>query len=204
MWDTLPPFFIERRIKVAEGIHRDRYLSPEERKRLLEIAKAGIETRLRREHIHPPRFDSGALNEKRGVFVSLHKRGRLRGCIGCIEGKAPLGLTVHEMACAAAFNDPRFPPLQSDELPELEVEISVLSPLKQITDIEEIEVGIHGIYIVNGFYSGLLLPQVAVECRWDRTTFLEQTCHKAGLPYNAWKNKNTKIYIFSADIFGSR
>lgn len=189
---------------MAEGIHRDRYLSPEERKRLLEIAKTGIETRLRKVHIHPPQFDSGALTEKRGAFVSLHKRGRLRGCIGCIEGREPLGLTVHEMARAAAFDDPRFPPLRLDELPEVDIEISILSPLKQVMSIEEIEVGIHGIYIVNGFYSGLLLPQVAVECQWDRNTFLEQTCQKAGLPPNAWKNKNTKIYIFSADIFGSR
>ncbi len=188
---------------MAEGLHRERYLSQEEKKRLLEIAKGGIEARLRKQLVHPPQFDSGALTEKRGVFVSLHKRGRLRGCIGCIEGRQPLSFTVHEMAGAAAFDDPRFPPLAPDEFNDLEIEISVLSPLREIRGLDEIEIGYHGLYIVNGFYSGLLLPQVAVEYGWDRKAFLEETCQKAGLPPNAWKNKNTKIYVFSADIFGS-
>ena len=105
------------------------------------------------------------------------------------------------MAIAAAFNDPRFPPLNPDELRDVTLEISVLSPLKIINDIREIEVGIHGLYITKGFHSGLLLPQVATEYKWDRLTFLEETCHKAGLHPNAWKDKDTKIYIFSADVF---
>ena len=189
---------------MAEGIRRDRYLSQEERMRLLEIAKSSIESRLNKMYIHPPQFDSGAISEKRGAFVSLHKNGRLRGCIGCVEGMQPLGLTVHEMACAAAFDDPRFQQLTKEELKDLEIEISVLSPLREITDINEIEVGVHGLYVVNGFYSGLLLPQVAVECKWDKIIFLEQTCNKAGLPPSAWKDENTRIYIFTADIFNSR
>ena len=189
---------------MAEEIRRDRYLSQAERARLVEIAKTAIEMRLKNLPIHPPQCDSGALTEKRGAFVSLHKKGHLRGCIGCIQARQPLSLTVHEMACAAAFNDPRFPSLNSEEFGDLDIEISVLSPLKEIKDTNEIEVGIHGIYIVNGFHSGLLLPQVAVEHRWDRKTFLEETCHKAGLPAHAWMNQNTKIYIFTADIFGSR
>ena len=189
---------------MAEGIHREHYLSKEEKNLLLEIAKAGIETRLKRQLVHPPQFDSGALTEKRGVFVSLHKRGRLRGCIGCIEGKQPISFTVHEMAGAAAFDDPRFPPLKPEELEEVDIEISVLSPLKEVNSPEEIEIGFHGLYIVNGYYRGLLLPQVAVDYGWDRKMFLEETCHKAGLPAHAWKDKNTKIYVFSADIFGVR
>ena len=189
---------------MAEGVHRERYLSSQERENLLDIAKTSIESRLKGKVVFPPQFDSGALTEKRGAFVSLHKHGRLRGCIGCIEGREPLGNTIHEMACAAAFGDPRFPPLTLEEFKQLDIEISVLSPLRQISDVNEIEIGMHGLYIVNGYCSGLLLPQVAVECRWDRKTFLEETCCKAGLPSHAWKDKNSRIYIFSADIFGSR
>jgi AmmeMemoRadiSam system protein A len=105
------------------------------------------------------------------------------------------------MAEAAAFKDPRFTPVKEKELPELDIEISVLTPLKKITDVNEIQVGKHGIYIVKGMWAGLLLPQVATEYGWDRQTFLEHTCQKAGLPSNVWKEKDTEIYIFSADIF---
>jgi len=106
------------------------------------------------------------------------------------------------MAEAAAFQDPRFPPVRVDELGELEIEISVLTPLREIKDPEEIEVGKHGIMIERPpYYSGLLLPQVATEYGWDRETFLEQTCIKAGLPPNAWRDPATRIYIFSAEIF---
>jgi len=109
---------------------------------------------------------------------------------------------VREMAPAAAFQDPRFKPLQADELPGLEIEISVLSPLRLIKSTDEIEVGKHGLYIVRGMNRGLLLPQVATEYHWDRLTFLEQTCQKAGLPPDAWKDPRTQIYVFRADIFG--
>lgn len=107
------------------------------------------------------------------------------------------------MAQAAAFKDRRFPPLHREEFDDLSIEISVLTPLRETKDINEIEVGVHGIYVVKGFHSGLLLPQVAVQYKWDRLTFLEETCHKAGLPSNAWEDSDTKIYIFSADIFGT-
>lgn len=143
------------------------------------------------------------LKKEWGAFVTLKKHDQLRGCIGYIEAKKPLYKTIEEMAAAAAFNDPRFPPLKQDELKDLSIEISVLSPLKEIRDIREIEVGYHGLYIVKGFHRGLLLPQVAAEYNWDRMTFLKETCHKAGLPAHAWKDEDTKIYIFSADIFGS-
>jgi AmmeMemoRadiSam system protein A len=105
------------------------------------------------------------------------------------------------MAEAAAFRDPRFTPVTEKELSDLDIEISVLTPLKKITDVREIEIGKHGIYIKKGWLSGLLLPQVATEYGWDGETFLENTCMKAGLPTTAWQDKDTEIYIFSADIF---
>ncbi|RPJ36751.1 MAG: AmmeMemoRadiSam system protein A, partial [Deltaproteobacteria bacterium] len=105
------------------------------------------------------------------------------------------------MAVAAAFDDPRFEPLAAKELKDLELEISVLTPMARLKNTDEIEIGKHGLYIKKGFSSGLLLPQVAAEYGWDPITFLEETCRKAGLPRNAWKEKNTEIYIFSADIF---
>jgi AmmeMemoRadiSam system protein A len=105
------------------------------------------------------------------------------------------------MADAAAFRDPRFTPVKEKELSELDFEISVLTPLKRTMDVNDIQVGKHGIYIKKGWYSGLLLPQVATEYGWDRQAFLEHTCQKAGLPSNAWKEKDTELYIFSADIF---
>jgi AmmeMemoRadiSam system protein A len=125
----------------------------------------------------------------------------LRGCIGQIVPAKPLYQTIADMAMAAAFDDPRFEPLAAKELPDLELEISVLTPMEKMKRADEIEVGKHGLYIKKGFYSGLLLPQVAAEYGWDRTTFLEETCRKAGLPRHAWKEKGTEIYLFSADIF---
>ncbi len=176
-------------------------LTEEEKQLLHHIAKTVIERRLKGEQI--PKFDvsSKTLKEQRGAFVTLNKHGSLRGCIGYIEGYKPLYEAVAEMAEAAAFRDSRFMPLAQDELKDIEIEISVLTPLEKITDINQIEVGKHGIYIKKGFYAGLLLPQVATEYRWDRKTFLEQTCRKAGLPSDAWKEEDTVIYIFSADIF---
>ena len=105
------------------------------------------------------------------------------------------------MAIAAAFQDPRFEPVRLDEIEELDIEISVLTPMKKIENIQEIEVGKHGLYMVNNTYHGLLLPQVATNYGWNKKTFLEHTCMKAGLPQDAWTDKNTEIYIFSADIF---
>jgi AmmeMemoRadiSam system protein A len=169
---------------------------------LIDIAKKTIECKIKKEEVPEFKIASKTLKEKRGAFVTLKKDGSLRGCIGYVEAKKPLHKTVEEMAVASAFNDPRFPPLRQDELKHLTIEISVLTPLKQIKDIEEIEVGVHGIYITRDFHSGLLLPQVANEYQWDRLTFLEESCYKANLSSNAWTDKNTKIYIFTADVFG--
>ena len=176
-------------------------LTSEEKVHLLKIARDVVETYCRGVKPPKPEVDSPTLNEPRGAFVTLHKDGKLRGCIGHIRARKPLIETIVEMAEAAAFQDPRFPPVTAEELGQLEYEISVLTPLRRIKDVEEIQVGIHGIYMKRGVSSGLLLPQVATEWGWDRTTFLEHTCTKAGLPEDAWKDKKTEIYIFSADVF---
>jgi len=160
-----------------------------------------VENKARGKAVPEFNVDSPTLKENRGAFVTITKKGQLRGCIGYIEGRGPLHKTVEEVAEAAAFGDPRFGSVTEKELPDLEYEISVLTPLQRITDVKEIEVGKHGIYMKKGWNSGLLLPQVATEYGWDRQTFLEHTCQKAGLPTNAWKDKSTEIYIFSADIF---
>jgi AmmeMemoRadiSam system protein A len=118
-----------------------------------------------------------------------------------MKGIKPLCQTIKEMAVAAAFHDPRFKPVTEVELPDLEIEISILTPMKRIKDVEEIEVGKHGILIEKGYKSGLLLPQVATEYGWDRETFLEHCCLKAGLARDAWKDGKTRICTFSAEVF---
>jgi AmmeMemoRadiSam system protein B/AmmeMemoRadiSam system protein A len=178
-------------------------LTGREKQLLHQIARRAIENTLRKGHTSGPEpiIDSRALQEKRGAFVTLKEHGRLRGCIGYIEGIKPLYKAVEEMAIAAAFHDPRFTPVSEAELPHLEIEISVLTPVRQVKGIEEIEVGKHGIIVQRGSRSGLLLPQVATEYGWDRRTFLEHTCLKAGLPTDAWKEAETRIYVFSAEVF---
>jgi MEMO1 family protein len=176
-------------------------LNEEEKKLLHQIARTVIENKAKGKPVPEFKVDAPILREHRGAFVTIQKKGQLRGCIGYIEGRGPLHKTIEEMAEAAAFRDPRFTPVRDNELPDLEIEISVLTPLKKITDVKEIEVGKHGIYLKKGWNSGLLLPQVATEYGWDRLTFLEHTCQKAGLPSSAWKDRNAEIYIFSADIF---
>ena len=191
--------------KTAKPTGFDAGLAEGDKTRLVERARKAIECRLDGKPLAvDPSMDSPVMQERRGAFVSLKKNGKLRGCIGYIEAKKPLCQAIDEMAVAAAFNDPRFPPLKREELQDLDIEISVLTPLRKINHIEEIQVGKHGLYVVRGYYSGLLLPQVATEYRWDRLTFLQETCYKAGLPADAWKDKKTDIYVFSADIFGSR
>ena len=157
---------------------------------------AKIESRV--PHYQEP---SEVLQTPCGAFVTLHKGGALRGCIGTITGSDPLLETVRRMAASSAFHDPRFPSLKADELPDIEIEISVLSPLRKIESVNEIEIGKDGLYIKKGGSSGLLLPQVAIEQNWDLDTFLTHTCYKAGLSGTCWKNKNAEIFTFTADIF---
>jgi len=144
------------------------------------------------------------VNENRGCFVTLHKRGRLRGCIGIFEGREPLWRNVEEMAVQAAFNDPRFTPLAREEFDETDIEISALTPLRRIDSVDEIKVGEHGIYITRGVNRGVLLPQVAVEQGWDRDTFLDHTCLKAGLSPGCWRQPGVEIEVFSAEVFGEK
>lgn len=177
-------------------------LTDQEKKTLLEIAKRAIIAKAGNRELPKLTMDSTVLKEKRGAFVTLRKRGHLRGCIGYIKAVKSLAETIQEMAVAAAFHDPRFPSVKSEEIRDLNLEISVLSPLQKIENINDIEVGKHGLYIVRGYNSGLLLPQVATEYGWDREDFLKETCYKAGLPPEAWKDPETEIYIFSADYFG--
>jgi AmmeMemoRadiSam system protein A len=176
-------------------------LSERDKNQLHEIARQSIAGGLEKKCPIPPKDVSGVLQEPRGAFVTLHLRGCLRGCIGLIEAVKPLAETIQEMAFSAAFGDPRFPPLTAQEFKDIDLEISVLSPLRQIKHADEIEVGKHGLYIRKGACRGLLLPQVATEYKWDRDTFLQQTCCKACLPPMAWKDPETEIYVFSADIF---
>ena len=175
-------------------------LSATDQELLFRVARESIQTYLKGDQAVLPQNTSPGLSQLMGVFVTLNRHGRLRGCIGYLEAVKPLLEAVQEMAIAAAFRDPRFPPLKEEELADLEVEISILSPMRQIKNIEDIQVGHHGLYLEQGHRKGLLLPQVATEYGWDRLTFLKQTCTKAGLPQDAWKDPATRIYAFSADI----
>ncbi|HID96792.1 MAG TPA: AmmeMemoRadiSam system protein A [Thermodesulfobacteriaceae bacterium] len=176
-------------------------LTEQERRFLLNLAGSAIESELEGRPFTLPMVTNSRLLEHQGAFVTIHIRGRLRGCIGTFTADKPLYETIADMALSAAFRDPRFPPLTPSEFKDIDIEISVLSPMKLISEINEIEIGTHGIYIVNGPWRGVLLPQVATEHGWDQTTFLDQTCIKAGLAPGCWKDPETRIYIFSAEIF---
>jgi AmmeMemoRadiSam system protein A len=178
----------------------DLSLSDDDRRLLKAVARASIEEVLFEKKGALPDMPEN-LKKKMGAFVTLKIRGDLKGCIGYIRGQLPLDETVRQMAKEAAFHDPRFMPLDVSEWMDTDIEISVLTPLRRIADVEEIQVGIHGIYIEKGLDSGLLLPQVATENGWDRETFLGYACMKAGLSSDAWKMADTRIYIFSADVF---
>ncbi len=176
-------------------------LSDEAKKKLLEIARRSIEQYLKKREFPRLLVMEGELLEKGAAFVSLHKGGELRGCIGFTEPVRPLYETVCQSAIFAATQDPRFHPLTLSELEEIDLEISVLSPLEKVENPQEIRVGYHGLMICRGTRRGLLLPQVATEYGWDRNTFLSQTCRKAGLPPEAWK-QDTEIYCFHCEVFG--
>ncbi|MBN1153320.1 AmmeMemoRadiSam system protein A, partial [candidate division KSB1 bacterium] len=184
-----------------EDVGIDLGLTENEKTELLVIARQAVENAVNKKKPPEIQFTSPVMKEYRGAFVTLTKQGVLRGCIGYIFPVKPLALTIQEMAQAAALRDPRFNPVQKEEVDQLEIEISVLTPLHEIDDVSEIEVGKHGILIEKERYSGLLLPQVATEYDWDRETFLEHTCRKAGLPNDAWQDEDTVIKIFSADVF---
>jgi hypothetical protein len=182
----------------------DKPLSSREKAVLLAIARKAVETGVRTGEVYIEPREEKKLNLRQGCFVTIKQNGELRGCIGNFQSELPLYREVAEMAVASATKDPRFYSMREEDLADFSLEISVLSPLKKIADTEEIEVGKHGIYLEKGFYRGVLLPQVATEHGWDRITFLNQTCLKAGLATNAWKSEDTEIYIFSAQVFGDK
>ncbi len=171
-----------------------------EKKELLRLAREAVRAFVSESKVIDYQTSDSNLLTERGVFVTLKKKGELRGCIGFIEPVASVCDTVIHSAVYAASEDPRFPPVRSDELKDLEVEVSVLSPLRKIDDPDLVQVGRHGLVIAMGGQRGLLLPQVALENGWNRETFLSQACVKAGLPPDAWK-KGAEISVFEAIVF---
>ena len=173
-----------------------------EQKRLLEIAKETVETYVKTKKTAKFSNDYPALEKHLGAFVTIKKHGQLRGCIGQFQPDIPLYKVVVEMAVAAATKDGRFKPVTKDELKDLEYEISVLSPLKKIDSWKEIKIGKHGVQIKKGLRTGVFLPQVATDSNWDLDTFMGVLCQqKAGLPADCWKDPETDIYIFTAQVF---
>jgi AmmeMemoRadiSam system protein A len=169
-----------------------------ERQRLLQLARDAIVAHLTGQPA-PLASSMSILERPAGVFVSLHRDNALRGCIGHIEADQPLSRAIPSAAIAAATNDPRFAPVAAEEVLELHIELSILGPLERIVGSGDIEVGRHGLLVERGWKRGLLLPQVAVEWGWDAETFLSQTCHKAGLPPDAWKSAD--VWRFEAEVF---
>ena len=180
-------------------------LNDPQRRQLLTLARESIASVFagQRPELTADAFDD-ELRRPSGAFVTLTHNEELRGCIGSIEPVAPLYIAVSQSAVNAAFRDPRFHPLRSEELARIHVEISVMGPIERVVAIEDIEVGRDGLIIRRGGYAGLLLPQVATEYGWDRDTFLQQTCYKAGLPRNAWREAGTTIEKFAAEVFGEK
>jgi AmmeMemoRadiSam system protein A len=173
---------------------------PAERRAMLALARAAIVAALTNRPLSGAAAEPASFSHWRGLFVTLHVNEKLRGCIGVIEPRDTLRESIIHCAQSAAFHDPRFSPLRSDELYGLEIEISVLSELSRIVP-ETIEIGKHGLLIATEDHRGLLLPQVATEHRLTREEFLAETCHKAGLPRNAWRDPHTEIYGFTCEIF---
>lgn len=177
-------------------------LSQDEKTTLLQLARSAIETHLTGEDDPPPLNLTEGLGRRGGAFVTLHKDGDLRGCIGTFTSDEPLYMTVAEMAVSAATRDPRFHPVTTEELDHVTLEISVLSPLREVAGPDEIEVARHGLYIIRGDNAGVLLPQVATEWGFDTLRFLDATCEKAGLPAGCWEEEGTRILVFEAEVFG--
>jgi AmmeMemoRadiSam system protein A len=176
-------------------------LSLDERGELLRIARETIRASCEGRPTFENELCAGPLVEPAGAFVSLHRCGELRGCIGTFARDRPLHRVVRDMAVAAAFEDPRFAPLDASELASLHIEISVLSDLCR-TDAESVVPGFHGVSVALGASKGVFLPQVATEAGWDRETLLEQTCLKAGLSADAWREPDAEISVFTAEAFG--
>lgn len=194
---------VEARKSILKGtpaIKRDDSFTSEEKNYLLDLTQKTVAAGVAGKKIEIPPAPTQRLGDKRGAFVTITKDGNLRGCIGYTQARLSLAETINEMAYAAAFEDPRFPAITTDELDQLAFELSIMSPLAIVDNLGDIKIGRDGLMIRMDSHSGLLLPQVASENQWNRTTFLEQTCLKAGLPKNSYKDRQAKIYKFSVEI----
>lgn len=176
--------------------------SSADRLRLLRIAREVITEHVSRLPVREPDA-TGWVSPCAGAFVTLLRLGELRGCIGHLQPDLSIGCVVARCAVAACSQDPRFPPVEAAELPDLDIELSILGPRERVASIGDIEIGRHGLVAEQGSQRGLLLPQVATEWKWNRQTFMEQTCHKAGLPRDAWRHAAT-LWRFEAEVFGER
>jgi len=180
-------------------------LSPTEKEALILLAKMSVETAVRDKILYEPKAaDFPNFLEERGVFVTLKERGDLRGCIGLTTAGKPLYLAVRDAATYAALRDPRFPPVNAKELPQLAYQISVLTPFHRVLNTSEIRIGRDGLLLIQGRNEGIFLPQVPTEQGWDRTTYLEELGEKAGLSRQAWHEETTDIFAFSAIVFGEQ
>ncbi|MFB0526190.1 MAG: AmmeMemoRadiSam system protein B [bacterium] len=190
----------------APGLEKEKggkkMLNEKQQKVLLGIARKTIEEYIRLRKIPEFNVEDPLLKEKRGVFVTLRKKGMLRGCIGYIMPLEELYKAVSQMAIQSSTGDPRFPPVRPEELAEVEIEISVLTVPERINSVDEIEMGKHGVIVQRGSNQGVFLPQVATETGWSKEEFLNRLCYdKAHLSEDAWKDKDTKIFTFSAQVF---
>jgi hypothetical protein len=179
-------------------------LGGKEKDELLKVARTSVQTAVKDRKLYDaPEPKLSALLDDRGAFVTLKENGELRGCIGYTGAIKPLYQTVRDVAAFAAVRDTRFPPVSASELPKLEYEISVLSRLRHVTDVKQIKIGQHGLLLRHGEYEGIFLPQVPVEQHWDRTTYLQELCGKAGIAdRNCWKSPDTDLFMFEALVFG--
>ena len=182
-------------------------MDEKDKKILLQIARNSVESAVKgisNDQTQAEPF-SLILKEKNGVFVTLRTQGKLRGCIGQMVSDTPLHKLVSEMAVSAATDDPRFNQIKPSELDDLEIDISVLSPLQKVEDPLDFELGIHGIYVIKGSTTGCFLPQVATDTGWTKEEFLSQCCSaKAGLSSDAWKEKDVEVYIFTSEIISEK
>lgn len=175
-------------------------LSEADRRAALQLARAAVVEAVANRKLPDVFPHEGIFAERRGVFVTLHVRNRLQGCIGVIEANDPLGEAIVRCATSAALEDPRFAPMRTDQLGELSIEISLLSPMEPIAP-ESIAIGHHGLFVRLHAQRGLLLPQVAIEHRLTREQFLEETCRKAGLRREAWRDPESRLFGFTCEVF---
>jgi len=188
----------------AKAVETPFSLSDHDKSELLALARKSVEQAVeQRKEYEPGATASEALNQDSGAFVTLSEGGQLRGCIGYTSATKPLYLTVRDTATLAALRDPRFPAVSGAELPKLEYEISVLSPLRRVQDVQQIKIGQDGLVMKNGENQGLFLPQVPVEQKWGLQKYLQELCvEKANMPSNCWQDPNTDIFKFTAVVFG--